>query len=95
MIRNLISLTLFIGLAKASVIPKENPTICVALHCFMETGACWADSECYAILDCLQVKRTMGSTHGGSDSTVIKRRQQQLDRMADILSSVTFSVFDL
>ena len=55
-------MTLFIGLAKASVIPKENPTICVALHCFMETGACWADSECYAILDCLQVKRTMGST---------------------------------
>jgi hypothetical protein len=54
MIRNLISLTLFIGSAKASVIPKENPTICVALHCFMETGACWADSECYAILDCLQ-----------------------------------------
>ena len=33
--------------------------------------------------------------HGGSDSTVIKRRQQQLGRMADILPSVTFSVFDL
>ena len=49
-------MTLLIGLAKASVIPKENPTICVALHCFLETGACWADSECYAILDCLQVK---------------------------------------
>jgi hypothetical protein len=61
MIRNLISLTLFIGLAKTSVIPKENPTICVALHCFLETGACWADSECYDILDCLQVKIKMRS----------------------------------
>ena len=33
--------------------------------------------------------------HGGSDSPVIKRRQQQLGRMADFLPSVTFSVFDL
>ena len=33
--------------------------------------------------------------HGGSDSTVIKRRQQQLGRMADFLPSVTYSVFDL
>ena len=33
--------------------------------------------------------------HGGSDSTAIKRRQQQLGRMADFLPSVTFSVFDL
>ena len=33
--------------------------------------------------------------HGGSDSTDIKRRQQQLGRMADILPSVTFSIFDL
>ena len=33
--------------------------------------------------------------HGGSDSTVIKRRQQQLGRMADFLPSVTLSVFDL
>ena len=33
--------------------------------------------------------------HGGSDSTVIKRRQQQLGRMADFLSSVTLSVFYL
>ena len=31
----------------------------------------------------------------GSDSTVIKRRQQQLGRMADFLPSVNFSVFDL
>ena len=48
--------TLFFGLShaeKAAV--KENPTVCVALHCFLETGACVADSECYAILDCLQV----------------------------------------
>ena len=36
-----------------------------------------------------------GLGHGGSDSTVIKRRQQQLGRMADFLPSVTFSVFDL
>ena len=36
-----------------------------------------------------------GEKHGGSDSTVIKRRQQQLGRMADFLPSVTFSVFDL
>ena len=34
-------------------------------------------------------------THGGSDSTVIKIRQQQMGRMADFLHSVTFSVFDL
>ena len=33
--------------------------------------------------------------HGGSDSTVIKRRQQQLGRMADFLPPVTFLVFDL
>ena len=33
--------------------------------------------------------------HGGSDSTVIERRQQQLGQMADFLPSVTFSVFDL
>jgi hypothetical protein len=33
--------------------------------------------------------------HGGSDSTVIERRQQQLGRMADFLPPVTFSVFDL
>ena len=33
--------------------------------------------------------------HRWSDSTVIKRRQQQLGRMADFLPSVTFSVFDL
>ena len=56
-------MTLLIGLAKASVIPKENPTICVALHCFLETGACWADSECYAILDCLQVKKSRWFQH--------------------------------
>ena len=37
----------------------------------------------------------ISTDHGGSDSTVIKRRQQQLGRMADFLSSVTFSVFDL
>ena len=35
------------------------------------------------------------SDHGGSDSTVIKRRQQQLGRMADFLPPVTFSVFYL
>ena len=34
-------------------------------------------------------------SHGGSDSIAIKRRQQQLGRMADFLPSVTFSVFDL
>ena len=33
--------------------------------------------------------------HGGSDSTVIKRRQHQLGRMADFPPAVTFSVFDL
>ena len=33
--------------------------------------------------------------HGGSDSAVIKRRQQQLGRLADFLPSVTFSLFDL
>ena len=37
----------------------------------------------------------MSFTHGGLDSTVIKRRQQQLGRMADFLPPVTFSVFDL
>ena len=37
----------------------------------------------------------MGPFHGESDRTVIKRRQQQLGRMADFLPSVTFSVFDL
>ena len=41
------------------------------------------------------VDGTSWSAHGGSDSTVIKRRQQQLGRMADFLPSVTFSVFDL
>ena len=47
--------TLFFGLSQAEINVKENPTVCVALHCFLETGACVADSECYAILDCLQV----------------------------------------
>ena len=37
----------------------------------------------------------MTFVHGESDSTVVKRRQQQLGRMADFLPSVTFSVFDL
>ena len=40
-------------------------------------------------------KLKMCIKHGGSDSTVIKRRQQQLGRMADFLPSVTFSVLDL
>ena len=33
--------------------------------------------------------------HGGVESTVIERRQQQLGRMADFPPHVTFSVFDL
>ena len=40
----------------------------------------------------MQIKHTF---HGGSDSTAIYRRQQQLGRMADFLPSVTFSIFDL
>ena len=38
---------------------------------------------------------TLSKKHGGSDRTVIKRRQQKLGRMADFLPSVTFSIFDL
>ena len=36
----------------------------------------------------------MGQHHGGSNSTVIKRRQQQLGEMADFPPLLTFSVFD-
>ena len=39
--------------------------------------------------------QAFSKNHGGLDSSVIKRRQQQLGRMADFLPSVTFSVFDL
>ena len=42
-----------------------------------------------------KLKEILIEAHGGSDSTVIKRRQQQLGRMADFLPSVTFIVFDL
>ena len=43
----------------------------------------------------ITVRQLILCMHGGSDSTAIKRRQQQLGRMADFLPSVTFSVFDL
>ena len=47
------------------------------------------------LIECQTCEKKIYVVHGGSDSTVIKRRQQQLGRMADFLPSVTFSVFDL
>ena len=62
MIKKIICIALIsFGLTNAAVVPKLDPwpTICVALHCVFETGACVADSECYAILDCLQVRKIL------------------------------------
>ena len=70
-------------------------SICAEQH--LSNKRCW---QHYTLSDLLNFDSNsfwigVAWNMGGLDSTAIKRRQQQLGRMANFPPSVTFSVFDL
>ena len=55
MIKNIVFLILSLNCINATNIPKIDPTLCISIFCPAQVAKCVIDSDCFAILNCLQV----------------------------------------